>query len=153
MDKSLGSPAVPENAKVDRLAPVRHGQDVFDSHGKRVGKVESVFAGEGDLRPGAHAPAESTVVPLPLAPNQQSTPAVEPVVPLTSTATVPEFDTFFDTNTDLPKELRARLAHDGFVRIDAGMLHHHRYALRDQVAQVEGDRVHLNVGEDELIKH
>jgi hypothetical protein len=153
MENSLGSPAVSDSARVDRLAGVNAGQEVYDNHGKKVGKVDSVYAGEWDLRPGAHSPNESTVLPLPLAPNQQSTLAVEPVVPVSASMAVPEFDNFFDPHDPLPKELRARLAHDGFVRIDAGMLHHHRYALRDQVAHVDGGRVVLNVAEDELIKH
>lgn len=153
MENSLGSPAVSESTKVDRLAGISAGQEVYDNQGKKVGKVDSVYAGEGDLRPGAHAPTESTVLPLPLAPNQQTTPAVEPVVPVSANMAVPEFDNFFDPHDPLPKELRARLAHDGFVRIDAGMLHHHRYALRDQVARVDSERVVLTVAENELIKH
>lgn len=55
---------------------------------------------------------------------------------------------------DLPPEVRERLLHDGFIRIDAGFLKHHRYALRSQLDRVEGDdRVSLLVIADDLIKH
>jgi len=54
---------------------------------------------------------------------------------------------------DLPETVRARLLHDGFVRMDAeGLFNADRYILPDQIAGVSGDKVTLNVTKDELVK-
>ena len=65
----------------------------------------------------------------------------------------PEFDDVLDAVEDMPKELRERPIHDGFIRIDRGFLKHHGYASREQIERVEGDRVVLTVAADELLKH
>jgi hypothetical protein len=54
---------------------------------------------------------------------------------------------------DMPPVVRGRLLHDGFIRIDAGFLKHHRYALWSQIDRVENeDRVSLLAVADDLIK-
>jgi len=147
-EQGVVTPVNPETHKVDVLALVGPGLEVYDSLGKKVGKVDSFFGGAP-----SEAPKESVVVPLPAAPSGlQTVPVMAPVVPVTNTATVPELDTTLHPNDNLPEELRERLTQDGFIRIEAGFLHHHRYALRDQIERVEGDRVILNVVEEELIK-
>ena len=150
MQEQTISPAVPEKQKVDKLALIGLGLEVFDRQGKKVGKVDSLFAGSAE-----HHATETTVLPAPVAPlGQQGLPVMEPViVPVPATVTVPEFDSVIRPDEDFPKELRERLEHDGFIRIDAGIFHHHRYALRDQIESVDGNRVLLNVVEHELIKH
>jgi len=82
---------------------------------------------------------------------QQPVPIVERVVP--ASAKVPVLDHAFDTDEDMPRELRERLEQDGFIRIDAGFFRHHRFALRDQIERVDSNTVGLNVSADELIKH
>jgi len=66
---------------------------------------------------------------------------------------VPIFDDALEPDDNMPRELRERLQHDGFIRIDAGFLKHHRYALRGQIERVAGGVVVLNVPADELLKH
>jgi len=154
MDNPIVSPAVPAKQKIDKLALVGLGLEVYDNVGKKVGKVDSLFAGASSEQ--AQQVRTATVLPAPVAPmGQQGVPAAaEPVVvPEHSSVTVPEFDDVLRPDHDLPKELHERLMHDGFIRIDAGIFHHHRFALRDQIERVEGERVLLNVGENELIKH
>jgi hypothetical protein len=53
---------------------------------------------------------------------------------------------------DVPQALRSRLAAHGFVEIATGFFSANRYATGDQVAAANGDRVELNVGQDELTK-
>src|SRR5436305_1842681 len=53
---------------------------------------------------------------------------------------------------EVPAGLRSRLAREGFVEIATGLLQPNRYASGAQVAAVEGDRVVLNVGRDELAR-
>ena len=149
MEGQIISPAIPEKQKVDKLAPVKPGMEVYDRTNKKVGKIDGLYGGSSELHPIA-----TVVVPAPLGTtSQQTVPLMEPVAPVTNTVTVPEFNAGLYPDDEFPKELRERLAHDGFVRIDAGLWHRHRYALRDQIERVEGDRVVLNVAVNELIKH
>jgi hypothetical protein len=149
MEGQIISPAIPEKQKVDKLAPVKPGMEVYDRTNKKVGKVDGLYGGSSEVHP-----IETVVLPAPLGTtSQQTMPLMEPVIPVTNTARVPEFNSGLYPDDDFPKELRERLAHDGFVRIDAGLLHRHRYALREQIERVEGDRVVLNVAVNELIKH
>jgi hypothetical protein len=54
---------------------------------------------------------------------------------------------------ELPDVLQKRLLHDGFIRMDGkGLFASDRYVLPDQIAQVTGDSVLLNVSKDELVK-
>jgi hypothetical protein len=52
---------------------------------------------------------------------------------------------------NMPQVLRNRMRHNGFVRIGGGLLRGTRFALREQVAGVDDNRVRLNVREAELI--
>ena len=143
------SPAVTEKQKVDIFALIGPGLEVYDNQSKKVGKVDTFFPGAS-----GREPKETTVLPAPVAvTGQQTVPLMEPLVPVTNTVTVPELDTALHPGDDLPNELRERLRHDGFVRIDAGFLRHHRYALRNQIARVENDRIVLNISENELFRH
>ena len=53
---------------------------------------------------------------------------------------------------EVPAGLRSRLAREGFVEIATGLLQPNRYASGAQVAAVEGGRVVLNAGRDELAR-
>src|SRR6266851_2366902 len=116
MEQPIISPAIPEKHKVDKLALVGPHMEVYDRTGKKVGKVDSYYAGSSEV-----GPVEKVVVPAPVAVGGQQTvsmgvvPIVEPVVPATSPVTVPEIDPVLYTDEDMPRELRERLAHDGFI--------------------------------------
>jgi hypothetical protein len=58
------------------------------------------------------------------------------------------------TADNVPEEVRDRLVHQGFVRIDAdGLFAADRYVMPEQIASVSGEGMTLNVSKDQLIKH
>ena len=57
------------------------------------------------------------------------------------------------TSDEVPHEVRERLLHDGFVRLDAdGLFASDRYILPSQIAGVTSEGVMLNVTKDQLVK-
>ena len=52
----------------------------------------------------------------------------------------------------VPDAIGRRLVHDGFIKIDGGLMRGDWYANADQVAAVAGDTVRLNVDKDDLVK-
>jgi len=119
------------------LARVADGTEVYDSTGEHIGKVDAIYLGaaaDGDR--GEAAPATTSGVPAD---------ALD--------ADVKIFSGLFFTKSDIPKEVRERLRYNGFIRIAPhGLFRSHRYAMREQVVAVGGDRVTLSVPESELLK-
>src|SRR5262249_14499382 len=143
MERPLSSPAVPESRKVDLIAQIRDGMEVYDHSGKKVGTVDGLYGGTlGDSSP---PPPEGATVVTPAAGGQPA-----PIVAAAASAKVPFFD---DADNEFPREMRERLEHDGFIRVDFGFLRHHRYALREQIDSVAAGSVTLNVLAEDLIKH
>ena len=124
-------------AREDVLARITEGMEVYDTAGEHIGKVDGVYLGGVEDGPAAEgAPAEA-----------------EAVLPITATAEVDALAGMFLGKSDIPKEVRERLAYKGFIRIAPhGLLRTHRYAERDQVVSVAGDRVTLSAAESKLIK-
>jgi hypothetical protein len=117
----------------DVLAHVQERMEVYDSEGHKVGTVTDVYAGDAADTPAAGGePARGS---------QTWEPGEGSVV--NDVARV-----FTD---NIPEVLRNRMRHNGFVRIDGGLLRSARFALREHVAGVDGDRVRLNVRQAELI--
>lgn len=115
------------------LRDVEQGMRVFDRERHEIGKVEWVQFGD----------------------DSPETPEVEASGP----ADQRDDDTLLDViarsfrTDDLPEEVRARLLHQGFVRIDAdGLFAADRYVMPEQIDLVSGDRLMLNVTRDELMK-
>lgn len=118
----------------DVLTQVHEGMDVYDLDGHKVGNVAEVFMGDvADAMSAGGVPQSGSEVN---APGEGSL--------VNDVARV-----FTD---DLPDVVRNRLRHNGFVRVDGGLLGRNRYALREHVSGVDGKRVLLNVRSDELIK-
>ena len=123
------------NPKTDNhpLARVREKMEVYDNAGKKLGHVQSMFMG-------AVADAE--------------TPGVIPVEGAKLEA-VADHSIVMDVarvfTDDMPEVLRNRLRHNGYIHIRGGLLKGDRYALREHIAAVEGDRVRLNIRGNELI--
>jgi sporulation protein YlmC with PRC-barrel domain len=118
----------------NRLTDVQQGMEVYDQAGDKVGTVSRVVFGVGD------------------------TLTEERVTPTGIDLSVREEDSIVDNiaevfagESNMPEVVRKRLVNDGFIQIDAGLLHSDRYATPDQVANVGDDRVTLNVAGDELI--
>ena len=116
------------------LRNVEHGMRVFDREHLEIGKVEWVQFGDDD----------------------PETPELEASGPRHQR----DDNTLFDviarafTSDNVPEELRDRLVHQGFVRIDAdGLFQADRYVMPEQIDSVSGDEVTLNVTRDQLIKH
>ncbi len=113
---------------------VEQGMRVFDRQHLEIGKVEWVQFGDDD----------------------PDTPEVEASGP----SRRPSDNNLFDviakafTSDNVPEELRDRLVHQGFVRIDAdGLFQADRYVMPEQIASISGDEVTLNVTKNQLIKH
>jgi hypothetical protein len=124
-------------AREDLLARVTEGMEVYDTSGDHIGKVDGVYLGAVEDSPVAEGAPSATDVPLPyMAP-----------------ADVDTFAGMFLDKSEIAKEVRERLRYKGFIRIAPhGLFRTHRYAERNQVVAVGGDRVTLSVPESKLIK-
>ena len=113
---------------------VEQGMRVFDREHHEIGKVDWVQFGDDD----------------------PETPEVEPSGPSGRRTDATLFDVLARAFTadNVPEEVRDRLLHQGFVRIDAdGLFAADRYVMPEQIASVSGDGMTLNVSKDQLIKH
>ncbi len=143
--------AADQNLTDTVLTQVQNGMKVYDRDGKEVGKVDGVYLGEvndkvndrGEGAATARDPSTSGPGGAPLPP------AVPTSQSYIGTTIPPASDLDID---GLPEVVRNRLARLGFIRIGGGILSSSRFALPDQIANVEGDRVNLNVTKGELIK-
>jgi len=149
-DKTVS--AVLPGTKQDVIAQVRDNMKVYDSAGKLVGRVHGIQGGALGEAPTGSAGVVAAPVPVGMS-GQQPAPVAAAVVVPAKAAGVNDDDTALDMDDDMPREMRQRLEHNGFIRIDAGFLRHHRFALREQIEQVDGDSVRLNVLAENLIKH
>ncbi len=118
------------------MKQIHAGMTVYDQDDKKVGTVDYVQMSDASAQGREYGTGPATIEP-----------SSEPQPPLLR-AVARVFD-----EDDLPDELRRRLLHNGFIRINAaGLLARDRYVMPDQIASVSGDRVMLNVSRDQLIK-
>ncbi len=118
------------------LKQVRQGMKVYDRDDKEIGTVDYVQMSDETAQARETGTGPATIE-QPVAPGSELLRAVARV---------------FDED-NLPDELRRRLLHNGFIRINAaGLLAHDRYVMPDQIAGISGDRVKLKVSRDQLIK-
>jgi hypothetical protein len=129
----MTDPTTRDRATGDLLAQVHEGMEVYDSAEKRVGKVDSVYMGAR-----ADAPAAGGEPALGAGPE---TTRQDSLIENMAEAFSP----------DLPPVLSNRLRHNGFVRVRGGLLKGDRFALREHVAAVTGDRVLLNIRAEEMV--
>ena len=110
------------------IAQVREGMQVVDSASEHVGKVTAVQMGD----PGA-ATVDSE------APDRGG--FLQDIANLFGS----------DDEPDLPETLRARLMRLGFIKVDESVLTPtDRYIAANQIAEVTGDTVRLNVTKDRI---
>ena len=119
------------NTEGDVMADVHEGMQVYDSQEKHVGKVDSMFMGAS----ADNAGGELATGTGPEATENDSL--------LAGVARV------FDDA--MPEALQARLRHNGYLRIRGGLFSGDRFALREHIASVVGERVMLSIRADELI--
>ena len=116
---------------------IREGMDVEDSSGKHVGEVRRVYFGADA---GSTEPYSGGAATAP-DPSVRGNTLVDDVA-----------EAIFGDD-DLPDTFRNRLINNGFIQLDSdGLFSSDRYVMRDQIANVTGDTVHLNVTRDELLK-
>lgn len=119
------------------LEQVREGMEVRDASGEHIGSVRNVYFGEDAGTTQPHSAGAATARDPSILGNNIVTDVAQAI--------------FGDD--DLPETFRARLINNGFIRVDGnGLLARDRYVMREQIASVSGDVVHLNVTRDELIK-
>jgi hypothetical protein len=101
---------------------------VIDSAGEEIGKVEIVKMGDpGAATVGACADRDGGLI-------QDFAEAFG-----------------FESEPELPAQLRARLMRIGFVKVDAkGLFASSRYVTPDKIAGVSADTVRLNVRKDQM---
>jgi hypothetical protein len=121
---------------INILAKVHEGMTVYDYNGDSIGTVS--FVQMTDELPGQPGPETAGET------------ASESIYDDSFIEDVAEV---FTGESDLPDELRSKLLHEGYIRIDIGILRSDRFATADQVASVSDEEVHLNVDADSLIKH
>jgi hypothetical protein len=137
----MKSTSVTQPQQPDTLSLIHEDMPVLDAGGKQVGKVSGLYLGAAADT--VEQPGTTPETARGTAPDPDGTGTVLPVA---------NFVEPFDSDDTLPAEMRSRLRYNGFVRIDAGGLHRNRYALREQIASVSADGVHLNVAGDALLK-
>ena len=120
------------------LEQVREKMAVYDLGGEKIGTVADVYLGSvSDM---ADTRGEGSAV------------AYEPDIPGKGSLAA-DIAGVFSSDDELPDVLRSRLLRHGFIRIDsAGLFAVDCYAMPDQIASVSGDRIDLNVLQDELIE-
>ncbi len=119
------------------LAYIRNGMSVYDLNEAQIGVVEIVYMG------GASDEAIEMGTPA----------ATSPDVDLSSNHSVIGSIAHMFDDSNLPDELKKRLLHDGYVRINIkGLLGLARFVFPNQIAYVSDEGLVLNVLEDELLK-
>ncbi len=113
---------------------VREGMQVVDGNGDKLGKVEFVQMGE----PEAATTRGTDQNPL----NAQLPKSVISGISEAVSGTEPA----------VPEAERAQLMRHGFIKIDRSLWHADRYARADQIGEVAGDTVTLQVLKDDLTK-
>jgi hypothetical protein len=161
------------------IAQVREGMTVHDASGERIGKVRSVFVGDGADPADADRQAREAIADVQAATREPERPlgtgdieAVgvgglsgdggHPLGPLTGAAALDPDDPDRVVaegpmgaqipDDDLPRDRRDVLIRQGYIRIDsAGLFAADRYATADQLSQVADDTVQLSVPRDALM--
>lgn len=118
------------------LNAIHAGMTVVDGAGEKIGTVELVKYGDDD--PATPEPEAASISPVEAAARGRSL-----------------LDTIADAfrADGLPEEVRERLLHQGFVRIDAdGLFKADRYVTPEQIAGIEGGQLVLKVRRGELFE-
>jgi hypothetical protein len=118
------------------LMRVREGMSVYDYEGDHIGSVRTIYLGASPVEAGDYE------------------------MPAPTTSDVPDRNESFIENVaeafadydQIPEELRERLLHDGYLRIDrGGLFSTDGFVLPEQIASITQDKVHLNIDKDGVI--
>jgi len=118
------------------LLRVSEGMVVYDHDGDHVGSVSTMYLGASTVEAGDYE------IP---APTNSEPPARDASI----------IDNVIGAFTDydqIPVELRERLMHDGYVRINrGGLFGSDGFVLPEQIATITKDQVRLNIDKDGVI--
>lgn len=118
------------------LGLIREGMKVYDRENHEIGSVKAVHMGA----------ASETMF------DEGEGPATAPNPSLRGESWLDAGVQVFAPE-QVPDVLKARLLRHGFIAIDTkGLFSSDRFAMPEQITNVVGDGVHLNVTENELIK-
>ena len=118
------------------LTAIREDMDVYGANGDHIGEVDFVYMGASSPVENAMGTGAATTANTEL--------RNEGILDVVAEA--------LDGN-DMPQVLRARLEHEGFIRIESdGLFSRDRFVLPEQIASVGNDRVTLKVNKSDLIK-
>lgn len=124
------------------LMGITEGMSVHDSDGDRIGKVRNVRMGGNDPVDAGRQANESGVGTTDPDAGDYATTLIDDVA-----------TTFTSDDNDLPEEEREQLLNKGYIQIDSsGFFTADRFATADQIARIEGNDVHLNIDQDDLVK-
>lgn len=117
------------------LDHIHEGMAVYDVNEDKIGTV--AFVQLTDERPSKPGPETATV-------SKTDEPYDNTLVKNIAEA--------FVGDDDLPQEVRSKLLHEGFVRVDTGILKADRYVTPDQISHVSDENVYLSVTSDAMIR-
>ena len=116
---------------------VHEGMEVYDSKGDRIGKVRNLYMGTA---------SEEAV-------EKGTGPAAAQAPQDLGHTILDDFARALGGDVDMPETLRNRLLYEGYIRIDTkGLFASDYYATPEQIDVVSGEKVHLSVTKDKLIK-
>ena len=120
---------------INILTQIHEGMTVYDYNGELIGKVKLVqMTDELQRHPGPETAGTTA-----------SKPDRENIF-------LDDIAKVFAGDPELPEEVCRKLLHDGFIRIDRGMLRADRFATPDQIDSVSEKDVYLKVKAGELIE-
>ena len=120
----------------DLLQEIRPGMKVVDATNSEIGTVEGVKYGDDD--PSTPEPEAAGISPS--EERERGGSLLHTIADALSA-------------DELPEEVRERLLHQGFVRIDAdGLFNADRYITPDQIAGVADGRLRLKVTKSDLLR-
>jgi hypothetical protein len=115
------------------LRQIHQGMKVIDSTNKEIGEVEMVMFGDDD-------PTTPELESTGISPRERRDTLIDNIA-----------DAF--RTDELPEEVREKLLHQGFIRVDAdGLFAADRYVMPEQIGTVDADAVILTVSKDDLVK-
>jgi len=120
-----------------QLEQIHEGMEVYDPQENKIGTVERVYFGS----------ASEEVLDRGGGPMTAPDPT-----PRESDSLIDNLAEAIAGADDIPETLANRLRRHGFIRIDPGMLQSDLYAMPDQIARVDGERVVLSVPKDKLLE-
>jgi len=106
------------------LHEVKKGMDVYDRNGEQIGTVQAMHLGDANI--------------------DDTTPNI---------ATIQKFlEPLLNGPHEFPEVIYNRMYREGFVRVQRGLLQSDAFVFANEIQNIEGQDVHLNVPKDEIME-